>query len=51
MKKLFIGAVVIGVLTAALGYPAVSNGGVNYNNVIIIIGFEILWCLSIGAWK
>jgi hypothetical protein len=49
--QLFIGAVIIGVLTAALGYPAISNSCINYNNVIIIIGFEILWCLLTGAAK
>jgi len=39
---IWLGSILIGVLTAIMGYP-VFDKGINYKNLFIIAIFEFLW--------
>ena len=42
---LYAGAIVIGVLLTALGYPVIAYGRVQFNNIVILVCLNILWAL------
>lgn len=42
---IWIGSVIIGIVTAMLGICPLKNGGIDFVDLAILLGCIVLWCL------